>query len=105
MSEPKPSWDEDGVTIRLLVTLRQLWEINRRAGLDVSDGRARGEYIVGCALGEPHDNLLERVQRVAAEQRAQFRAELDAERQKREGSQTRAATQIALLCATSHRTP
>jgi hypothetical protein len=83
MSEPVDL--NDLVTIRLPLTLRQLREINQRAGLNPFDGRARREFIVGCALGEPHDELLERVSRTAAEQRAQFRAELDAARANRGG--------------------
>ena len=68
---------------RLPMTFRQLHEINRRADLRAFDGRARAEFIVGCALSEPHDELLKRVREIAAADRARFRAELDAERANR----------------------
>jgi hypothetical protein len=64
----------------------QLREINRRAGIGIWDGRARSEYLLGCALGEPHGALLERVHAIAATERAKFRAELDAERAARAAS-------------------
>ena len=71
------SFDDDHVSVSLILTCEQLREINRRGGLGFGDGKARGEYIVGCLFDEPHDELLERVHRTAGEQRAQFRAEVD----------------------------
>jgi hypothetical protein len=66
------------VTIRVPLRLRDVRAINRRAGLGVSDGKARCAYMLGCALGEPHDELLERVHEIARADRAEFRAQLEA---------------------------
>jgi hypothetical protein len=84
MSEGKQRWDEDGLTIGVRLTWAQFREINRRAGLGPYAGKARSEYMVGCVFGEPLDELLERVHEIRDAERARFRADLDAERQKRE---------------------
>jgi hypothetical protein len=68
------------VTIPVRLRLRDVREINRRSGLGVSDGKARCAYVLGCALGEPHDELLERVHEIARADRAEFRAGLEARR-------------------------
>lgn len=72
------------VTIPVRVTVRQLVAINRCAGLNAFDGRARGEFILGRLLGEPDAELLERVRKTADDERARFRAELEADRAKRD---------------------
>ena len=71
------------VTIPVRATFRQLREINRRAGLRVFDGAARGEFILGCALDEPRVPLLDRVHAVRDRDRERFRAELEAARTER----------------------
>lgn len=89
MTEPSPrQWTEaqldEVVTMPVRLRYRDVREINRRAGLRSPDGKARGAYVVGCALGEPHDELLERVRKIADNERARFRAELEADRAKRD---------------------
>lgn len=81
--------NDEIVTAEVRMTLEQLREIRRGAGIAPFDGRARGEYLLGCALGEPQEALLERVQRIAAEERVRFRAEIDADRRKRAKRDTR----------------
>jgi hypothetical protein len=76
-------FDDEGAVVGVRVTWEQFGEINRRAGLNVFDGRARSEYMVGYLFGEPRDELLERVHRIAAEDRARFRAELAEDRARR----------------------
>ena len=72
-------------TVRLGVelTLDQFRELNRRAGLDAIDGRARSEFIVGVLFGEPRAPLLDRVRRISDCERARLRAEIEAERAQR----------------------
>lgn len=85
------------VTISVRATVRDLVAINRRADLNAFDGRARGEFILGCALGAPHAQLLERVRQTRDVERARFRTELDAARVERtrkcEGARARATRQ------------
>jgi hypothetical protein len=76
------------VTIPVRLSLRDVREINRRAGLQVFDGRARGAYVLGCALGEPHDELLERVHEIARVDRAEFEADRADRARKRRGPAT-----------------
>ena len=71
---------EPTVTIGVELTLDQFREINRRAGLDGLDGKARSAYIVGVLFGEPQAELLDRVRRVSDCERARLRAEIEAER-------------------------
>jgi hypothetical protein len=71
----EPADLDELVTIPLRLTLRQVRDINRQAGLGVFDGKARGEYILGRALAAPHDELLERVHEIRDLERARFRAE------------------------------
>ena len=68
------------------LTLDQLREVDRRAGIDGIDGHARGEYIVGVVFGEPRAVLLDRVRRVRDRERARLRAEIEAERAQRSAS-------------------
>lgn len=84
MSEPGTGERDEFVTIPVRVTFAQLREINRRAGLGVFDGRARREYVLGCALGEPRAQLLGRVHRIRDDVRVRFRAELQASRVERD---------------------
>jgi hypothetical protein len=74
---------DEVVTIPVRLSLRDVREINRRAGLQVSDGRARAAYVLGCALGEPYGQLLERVQQIAHADRVRYRAEFEADRAER----------------------
>lgn len=74
----RPATDEE-IRIGVRLTPAQFREINRRAGLDLLDGKARGEYIVGCLFDEPHDALLARVRETAETERARFRAEVQAQ--------------------------
>jgi hypothetical protein len=71
------------VTIPVRLSLRDVREIDRRAGLRVFDGRARASYVLGCAVGEPHDQLLERVHEIAHADRVRYRAECEADRAER----------------------
>ena len=73
------------VRIGVELTLDQLREVDRRAGIAGIDGKARGEYIVGVLFGEPHAVLLDRVRRVRDSERARLRAEIEAERAQRTG--------------------
>ena len=88
-TDAQRSSDEECVTIQLRVTFSQLREINRCAGVDQFDGRARREFILGCVFGEPREELLERVHEIRDAERARFRAELAAERQKRDKARRR----------------
>jgi hypothetical protein len=83
-----PTAADDGATMRVRASWEQLRELNRRAGLGVFDGRARGEYVLGSALGEPHDELLERVHEIARADRAEFEAERADRARKRGGPAT-----------------
>jgi hypothetical protein len=76
--------DGERFTIKVDVTVGQLWEIDRRAGLGRLTGRARSEYLVGCALGEPRRALLARVREVRAAELEAFRIEIENERRQRE---------------------
>ena len=71
------------VRIGVELTLDQLREVNRRAGIDGIDGKARGTYIAGVLFGEPDALLLDRVRRVRDSERARLRAEIEAERAQR----------------------
>jgi hypothetical protein len=64
------------------MTLTQYQEINRRAGIRIS-GRARSVFIVGTLFDEPKSELLERVRKIAIEDRDRFRAEFAADRARR----------------------
>ena len=75
---------DDSVDLRVRMTSKQMREINRRAGLGLWDGRARTEFMIGCALGEPQGSLLERVHAIRDQELARLRAELDADRAARE---------------------
>lgn len=58
------------------------------------DAGARSEYIVGCLLREPQDELLERIHRIRDAERMRLRAEIAAEREagaKREAKRATAA--------------
>ena len=72
--------DEPTVRIGVELTLDQFREVNRRAGLDGIDGKARGEYIIGVLFGEPQARLLDRVRRVSDSARARVCAEIQAGR-------------------------
>jgi hypothetical protein len=80
---PTPSPDNP-VDFTVRMTPAQLTEIHRRADLGPFDSRARSEYLVGCIFGEPHDTLLERVHEIRDTQRARLRAQIEANRAKRE---------------------
>lgn len=68
---------------RVWLTPEQFREINRRAGLGPFDGRARSEYLAGCAVGEPRRELLSRVHEIRDRERARLRAEIEADRKRR----------------------
>jgi hypothetical protein len=74
---------DERVPVQVGMTLRQLREINQRAGLGPFDGRARSEYIGGWLIGEPEDELLDRVHRIRDAERVRFRAEVEAGRRER----------------------
>lgn len=74
---------ERTVRIGVELTLDQFRELDRRAGIDGIDGKARGEYIVGVLFGEPEALLLDRVRRISDSERARLRAEIEAERAQR----------------------
>ena len=71
---------ERTMRIGVELTLDQLREVDRRAGIDGIDGRARAEYIVGVLFGEPQALLLDRVRRVRDSERTRLRGEIAAER-------------------------
>jgi hypothetical protein len=80
-----PLWDNDAAIIGVRLTWEQFREINRLARIrPFGNNRARSEYVVGCLFGEPREQLLERVHRIAAEELAQCRAEDEAARKLRE---------------------
>ncbi len=74
------------VRIGVELTLDQLREVDRRAGVDGITGKGRSAYIVGALFGEPQAELLDRVRRVSDSERARLRAELQAERAQRSAS-------------------
>lgn len=78
--------DSDRVVLRVPITFGQLREISRRAGLSGFDGKARAEYLVGCAVGERADVLLKRVREVRDAERRTFREEIRRERLTRDES-------------------
>jgi hypothetical protein len=61
------------------LTRSQVREVSMRAGVGPLDGRARGEYIVGCLFREPEADLLRRVAEIRDSDRARFRAEAEAD--------------------------
>jgi hypothetical protein len=75
--------DSETVTLHIKATVDQLREVNRRAGLGALNGKTRGEYLVGCATGEPHDDLIARVAAIRDSERERFRAEIQTERAER----------------------
>jgi hypothetical protein len=75
--------DDETLSVGLRLTPNQFREINRRAGIGAFDGRARSEYIVGSLFEEPSGELLRRVAEIRDADRAQFRAELEADRVRR----------------------
>jgi hypothetical protein len=64
--------------------MAQRRELMRRAGLGSLNGKALGAYIIGYLFDEPEAELLERVDKIRDTERERFRAELLAERAKRE---------------------
>lgn len=80
------------VTIPVRLSLRDVREINRRAGLRAFDGNARCAYVLGRALDEPRAELLERVREIAKEERARFRIEVEAARAERARKRGESAT-------------
>jgi len=80
MADEGKGHEDEQFAIGVRVTHAQLREITRRAGLGPLDAHARSEYLLGCGLGEPHDQLLERVHQIALEDRAQLAAETKADR-------------------------
>jgi hypothetical protein len=70
---------DDRLEFVIRVTPDQYWEICDRMGLQGWFG-AFGEYLIGCALDEPRDELLERIRDVQIAEHARFRAEIEAER-------------------------
>lgn len=84
MADEIKAGDGEQFAIGVRVTHAQLREITRRAGLGPLDAHARSEYLLGCGLGEPHDQLLERVHQIAVEDRAQFAAGIEADRAQRQ---------------------
>lgn len=100
--------DIAAVTIRLPVTFAQLRAINRRAGLSAWDGKARSDYIVGCALSEPHDQLMaerERSRRLSANGCAQRskRSAPKARSGQRKGPPTEGGPSVAAVRLERHR--
>jgi hypothetical protein len=76
--------DQEPIRFGVLVTPEQWRRIHRDSGLGPWDALARSEYVIGCALGEPLEALLERVRELAAAERERNRQIFQAERAERE---------------------